>query len=60
MMKVTKFVSGHQKKALRPSPTVKSGGLAWFHLVALIDDHQMEITHVFRCSEWLTIFYYTE
>jgi glutamyl-tRNA synthetase len=35
---------------------IKSDGLALYHLAAVIDDHLMEITHVFRGSEWLPTF----
>lgn len=32
---------------------VKSDGLALYHLAAMVDDHLMGITHVFRGEEWL-------
>ena len=32
---------------------VKSDGLALYHLAAMVDDHEMGITHVLRSSEWL-------
>lgn len=35
---------------------VKSDGLALYHLAAMVDDHLMKITHVFRGSEWLSTF----
>ena len=35
---------------------VKSDGLALYHLAAAVDDHLMQITHVFRGSEWLPTF----
>lgn len=35
---------------------VKSDGLALYHLAAMVDDHLMGITHVFRGSEWLPTF----
>jgi glutamyl-tRNA synthetase len=35
---------------------VKSNGLAVYHLAAMVDDHLMEITHVFRTEEWLPTF----
>jgi glutamyl-tRNA synthetase len=35
---------------------VKSDGLAVYHLAAMVDDHLMQITHVFRTSEWLPTF----
>jgi glutamyl-tRNA synthetase len=35
---------------------VKSDGLALYHLAAMVDDHEMQITHVIRGSEWLPSF----
>ena len=35
---------------------VKSDGWALYHLAALVDDHEMQITHVFRGAEWLATF----
>lgn len=35
---------------------VKSDGLALYHLAAMVDDHEMGITHVFRGQEWLGTF----
>jgi glutamyl-tRNA synthetase len=35
---------------------VRSDGLALYHLAALVDDHEMGITHVFRGQEWLGTF----
>lgn len=35
---------------------VKSNGLPVYHLAAMVDDHLMGITHVFRGSEWLPTF----
>ncbi len=35
---------------------VKSDGLALYHLAAMVDDHLMEITHVFRAEEWIPTF----
>ena len=35
---------------------VKSDGYALYHLAAIVDDHVMDITHVFRGSEWLGTF----
>jgi len=32
---------------------VKSDGFAVYHLAAMVDDHNMKITHVLRSSEWL-------
>jgi glutamyl-tRNA synthetase len=35
---------------------VKSDGYALYHLAAMVDDHLMGITHVFRGAEWLGTF----
>lgn len=35
---------------------VKSDGLAVYHLAAMVDDHEMKITHVFRGEEWIPTF----
>ena len=35
---------------------VKSDGIPVYHLAAMSDDHLMEITHIFRGSEWLATF----
>jgi glutamyl-tRNA synthetase len=35
---------------------VKTDGWALYHLAAMIDDHEMGITHVVRGSEWLPTF----
>lgn len=35
---------------------LKSDGLPVYHLAAIVDDHLMGITHVFRGSEWLPTF----
>lgn len=35
---------------------VKSDGLALYHLAAMVDDHLMKVTHVFRSAEWLPTF----
>ncbi len=35
---------------------VKDDGYALYHLAAMVDDHLMGITHVFRGSEWLGTF----
>lgn len=35
---------------------MKSDGLPTYHLAAIVDDHEMEITHVLRGSEWLSTF----
>jgi glutamyl-tRNA synthetase len=33
---------------------LKSDGFPTYHLAAVVDDHEMEITHVIRGEEWLT------
>jgi glutamyl-tRNA synthetase len=35
---------------------VKSDGWALYHLAAIVDDHEMRISHVIRGSEWLSTF----
>jgi len=35
---------------------MKSSGLPVYHLAAMVDDREMEITHVLRSSEWLPTF----
>jgi glutamyl-tRNA synthetase len=35
---------------------VKSDGFALYHLAAMVDDHEMKISHVIRGSEWLPTF----
>ena len=35
---------------------LKSDGMPVYHLAAMVDDHLMKITHVFRGSEWLSTF----
>ena len=35
---------------------LKSDGMPVYHLAALVDDHEMQITHVLRGSEWLPTF----
>ena len=35
---------------------LKSDGLAVYHLAAMVDDHLMGITHVFRGEEWIPTF----
>lgn len=32
---------------------LKTDGMPTYHLAAVVDDHQMEISHVFRGEEWL-------
>jgi len=35
---------------------VKSNGVPVYHLAAMVDDHEMQISHVLRGSEWLPTF----
>jgi glutamyl-tRNA synthetase len=41
---------------LDDSVLIKSDGWPTYHFAAMVDDHTMEITHVFRGSEWLGTF----
>ncbi|MDH5507145.1 MAG: glutamate--tRNA ligase, partial [Anaerolineae bacterium] len=45
-----------ENKNLDDSIILKSDGLALYHLAAMVDDHLMGITHVFRGEEWLPTF----
>jgi glutamyl-tRNA synthetase len=45
-----------ENKYLDDYVLMKSDGLPTYHLAALVDDHEMEITHVLRGSEWLPTF----
>lgn len=45
-----------ENRNLDDSIIVKSDGLALYHLAAMVDDHEMQITHVIRGSEWLSTF----
>jgi len=42
-----------ENRTLDDSVLIKSDGLPTYHFAAMVDDHFMEITHVFRGSEWL-------
>ena len=42
-----------ENRVLDDSILVKSDGWALYHLAAMVDDHEMKITHVIRGSEWL-------
>ena len=42
-----------ENRVLDDSILVKSDGWALYHLAAMVDDHEMKITHVVRGSEWL-------
>jgi glutamyl-tRNA synthetase len=53
---ITDFVRGEisfENQYLDDYVLVKSNGLAVYHLAAMVDDHLMNITHVFRGEEWL-------
>ncbi len=45
-----------ENKQLNDYVLLKSDGLPTYHLAAIVDDHQMGITHVLRGSEWLGTF----
>ncbi len=45
-----------ENKYLDDTIILKSDGLPTYHLAAMVDDHEMEITHVLRGSEWLSTF----
>lgn len=45
-----------ENKYLDDYVLMKSDGLPTYHLAALVDDHEMEVTHVLRSAEWLPTF----
>lgn len=45
-----------ENKQLNDQVILKSDGLPTYHLAAMVDDHEMQITHVLRGSEWLGTF----
>ena len=45
-----------ENKYLDDYVLLKSDGLPTYHLAAVVDDHEMQITHVLRGSEWLPTF----
>jgi len=45
-----------ENKQLNDYVLLKSDGLPTYHLAAMVDDHEMGITHVLRGSEWLPTF----
>ena len=45
-----------ENKQLNDYVLMKSDGLPTYHLAAMVDDHEMGITHVLRGSEWLPTF----
>lgn len=44
----------YQWKEMDDQVIIKSDGIATYHLAAVADDHDMEITHVIRGDEWLS------
>lgn len=45
-----------ENKQLNDQVIIKTDGLPTYHLAAMVDDHEMGITHVLRGSEWLGTF----
>ena len=45
-----------ENKYLDDYVIMKSDGLPTYHLAAMVDDYEMQITHVLRGSEWLSTF----
>lgn len=45
-----------ENKQLNDYVLLKTDGLPTYHLAAIVDDHEMQITHVLRGSEWLGTF----
>ena len=45
-----------ENKYLDDYVLLKSDGLPTYHLGAMVDDHDMQITHVIRSAEWLPTF----
>ncbi len=45
-----------ENKQINDQVILKSDGLPTYHLAAMVDDHEMQITHVLRSSEWLGAF----
>lgn len=45
-----------ENRQLNDYVLLKSDGLPTYHLAAMVDDHEMGITHVIRGSEWLPTF----
>ncbi len=45
-----------ENKYLDDYVLLKSDGLPTYHLAAIVDDHEMQITHVVRSAEWLPTF----
>ena len=45
-----------ENKQLNDQVILKTDGMPTYHLAAMVDDHEMQITHVIRGSEWLGTF----
>lgn len=45
-----------ENKQLNDQVILKTDGLPTYHLAAMVDDHEMKITHVLRGAEWLGTF----
>ncbi|HKI52749.1 MAG TPA: glutamate--tRNA ligase [Anaerolineales bacterium] len=45
-----------ENKQLNDYVLMRSDGLPTYHLAAIVDDHEMQITHVLRSAEWLPTF----
>lgn len=45
-----------ENKYLDDYVLLRSDGLPTYHLAAMVDDHEMQITHVLRSAEWLPTF----
>jgi len=45
-----------ENKQINDQVILKTDGLPTYHLAAMVDDHEMGITHVLRGSEWLGTF----
>ena len=43
----------HKNKVLDDAILLKSDGFPTYHLASVVDDHLMEITHVFRGEDWI-------
>lgn len=40
--------------SLRDTVILKSGGFPTYHLAAMVDDHDMKVSHILRGDEWLS------
>lgn len=45
-----------ENKQINDQIILKTDGLPTYHLAAMVDDHEMQVTHVMRGSEWLGTF----